>query len=71
MEKKARLEPLITDQILSKTHVDTPVHVGGLKPLSTGELHHHFGLLYGIRFIWKEIVEAWIQEFIFITATSA
>lgn len=29
----------------------TPVHVGGLEPLSTGKLHHHLGLLNGVRFI--------------------
>lgn len=29
----------------------TPVHIGGLEPLSTGELDHHLGLLNGIRFI--------------------
>lgn len=51
MEKKAWLKSLMTDQIQSQTHVGTPVHVGGLKPLSTGELHHHLGLLNGIRFI--------------------
>lgn len=48
MVKKAWLNSLTTDRIQSKTHADTPVHVGGLKPLSTGELHHHFGLLDGI-----------------------
>lgn len=31
--------------------VHTPVHIGGLEPLSTGELHHHLGLLNGIRVI--------------------
>lgn len=51
MEKKGWLKSLMKDQIHSKTHMDTPVHVGRLKPLSTGELHHHLGLLNGIRFI--------------------
>ena len=35
----------------NKNH--TPVHVGGLEPLGTGELHHHLGLLDGIRLIWE------------------
>lgn len=28
------------------------VNVGGLEPLGAGELHHHLGLLNGVRFVW-------------------
>lgn len=45
------------DSVL-EPHAAAPVHVGGLEPLSTGELHHHFGLLNGIRFIYNRIIEA-------------
>lgn len=38
-------------EILWGWNLHTPVHIGGLEPLSTGELHHHLGLLNGIRFI--------------------
>lgn len=31
----------------------TPVHIRGLEPLGTGELHHHLGLLNGVRFICR------------------
>lgn len=43
------LFPRVIELLSAVRH--TPVHIGGLEPLGTRELHNHLGLLDGIRVV--------------------